>query len=93
MTFVSHQDVLKALRRKDLIFECTSSKEPKTWSFEARKIDFTCHVRNCPRADESAPIKYLPIYVQTEKMLLAAGAINTQTESPHRTVHLNPQRV
>ena len=44
------------------------SKETREWTFEASKVNFTCHIRNCAIADESPANKYLPLYVQKEKL-------------------------
>lgn len=96
VTFVNHTDVMKTLARKEFKFACTSVKEPKTWTFEATKIDFICHVRNCTLGDESPPNKYLPIYVQNERMLKARSVLQLTPPPPmkvpssasenHRTV-------
>ncbi|TNV85131.1 hypothetical protein FGO68_gene6960 [Halteria grandinella] len=77
VTFVNHKDVVKTLEKASELFkfQLQSSKETKYWSLQASKIDFTCHVRNCPRGDESAPNKYLPLFVQTERLVKAKEAL------------------
>lgn len=59
VTFVQHQDVLKALSNRDphaWRYKGTStlknSKEMREWNFSASKVDFICHVRNCQFADD-----------------------------------------
>ncbi len=79
-TFVSHQDVLSALRKAHDTELWTYPLEAgaahpesskKHWTFEPSKIDFICHVRNCDLADDMPPSKYLPIYAHIEKLAKA----------------------
>jgi len=91
VTFTSHHAVVKALSRREpdeFKFKSSTmvneSKEPKYWIFEASKIDFTCHVRNCNLSDDSPPSKYLPIYVQQERMQLARQYLSP---APSGTTH------
>ena len=73
-TFVNHQDVLLSLEPKEDNF-WTYIGELETrhkWALVPSKIDFTCHVRNCPKSEQPIAEKYLPIFAQPEKMQLAS---------------------
>ena len=69
ITFTKHQDVLKILAKQSMTYQCVTLPS-KEWKFKVSKIDFVLPVRNCNIADDQVPNKYMPIYVQKDKMQL-----------------------
>ena len=65
VTFLSYQDVQKALKRK--VFKYQSSNFSQELTFEAMPVNFTVHVRNCNFPNDSPAIKYLPVYADKER--------------------------
>lgn len=65
VTFSKHSDVLQLLQRQSITY---TNINGKNWKFNINKITFTQPVRNCNLADDSTPNKFMPIYLDEEKI-------------------------
>lgn len=65
VTYSKHEHIRALLRRETLTYSTTKCR---AWKFNLDKIRFVQPVRNCNFADDSTPIKYLPIYLSQEKL-------------------------
>ncbi len=79
-TFVRHEDVQKALTGGlSIKYQCVTSSKDR-WTFDISKVDFICPVRNCASQDDGPANKYLPIYVQQDRIEKYKQALAAETK-------------
>jgi hypothetical protein len=77
ITYGQHKDVLNLVQQQETpnqkeissnLLTYKTMVTAKEWQFKVSKIDFVLPVRTCARDDDSPPNKYMPFYLQKDKV-------------------------